>query len=715
MDDNIFTDAPAVRAWSGLWNIWFSPTDIEIERHYWPILYTTFWLEHKLWGITPFGTHLVNLLLYMVNVLLLHHLLRRLSVPGSWAVAAVFALHPMHVESVAWAIGRKDLLCGLFCMACTLCWIRSADGGDDGPSQSLRTTPIVRPGLYVAALGLLVAAMLSKSVAVTLPVVFAILLWWKNGRVTGAEAWRIAPFFLVALCIALADLSYYSSGPDFSSGYGPVEKVTIAARALCFYAGKLVWPANLAVIYPLWDIEIGDVLSWGCVIVVVAVGVGLWYGRHRLGRGPFAGFAFFAVVLSPTLGFVDFAYMRLSLVADRYAYLAGIGVISVLIGAAASRADGLSNQLRLGAWVLLVAVLAVFGKLTWDQAWVYQDRVTFYSHITSANPEVPMYRNLADALRDAGRLEEALTASRIGLEQRPDAANAHNTHGATLFAMDRLEEAANSFHRALQLHPGQEHALRNMALTRKRQGRLVESLRWYRQAIDNNPESALAQAGMGEVQFRLGQHKMAAELLENAIALRPDSLPLSTHHFLAEALRQQQRHEEAITKYRDVLEIDPEFAYAHAGIGYALRQLKRYEEALEWLARSISLEPQSPAAADRHVEMGRALEALNQTEDAARHYKRALEIDPRSVSALDSLALMRFRQQRYEDALGMYETLIGIDGDNAQFHVNKGLTLQNLDRREEALRSFQRAVSLDPNVARIEPEETADAFQQERQ
>ena len=245
LDDNIFTEAPAVHAWSGLWNIWFSPADIEREGHYWPIMYTMFWLEHKLWGLAPFGYHVVNVLLYMVSVLLLWRLLRRLAVPGAWAVAAVFAVHPMHVESVAWVIGRKDLLCGLFYMAAALCWIRSMDSichsrpdSRDPLSRSPRrrwpldSIRVPRPGLYLAALGLFAAAMLSKSVAVTLPVAFAILLWWKQGRVTWSDACRIAPFFLVALCIAVADLSYYTSRREIDFGYGIPERALIAARAL---------------------------------------------------------------------------------------------------------------------------------------------------------------------------------------------------------------------------------------------------------------------------------------------------------------------------------------------------------------------------------------------------------------------------------------------------------------------------------------------------
>ena len=736
LDDNIFTDAPAVHAWSGLWNIWFSPADIEREGHYWPITYTTFWLEHKLWGLAPFGYHLVNVLLYMGNVLLLWRLLRRLAVPGAWVVAAVFAVHPMHVDSVAWAIGRKDLLSGLFYMAAAFFWIRSLDDAGDSrpdsrdptatqahlPSRSawrrwlLDSIRVPRPGLYLAALVFFAAAMLSKSVAVTLPVAFAILLWWENGRVTWTDAWRIAPFFLVALGIAVADWSYYTSGREFSLDYGLAERALIAARALWFYAGKLVWPTDLAVIGPLWDIDIGDPLAWGYLIAAVAVASLLWFGRHRLGRGPLAGAVFFAVTLSPMLGFVDFAYMRLSFVADRYAYLAGIGVIAVLVGAAAHGAGKLPNRLKVGASAVLVAVLAVFGKLTWEQAGNYRDEITFYNHIISLNPEAQfIHRNLSKALVDAGRPEEALSASRIEVEHFPGSAMAHNTHGVALLALNRLDEAAESFRRALELDPGHKNARQNMAETRRQQGRFVESIRWYREVLDIDPQFAPAHAGMGAAQFRLGQYEQAAQSLAQAVSLRPDALPINVFQLLADALRRQRRHEEAIETYRGVLEIDPEYASAHAGIGYALLQLKRYEEAAESLARSISLQPESPAAADRHVAMGRASEALGRTKAAAEHYERALEIDARNAEALDSFAVLRFRQQRYEEALRLYETLIETGEANAQVHANMAATLLSLDRPEDALRSLDRALSLDPALAGTGLGDMRDALRRERQ
>ncbi len=701
LDDVIFSESPAIRAWSGLWNIWFSPADLEEEKHYWPITYTTFWLEHKLWGITPLGTHLVNVTLYMVSVLLLWHLLRHLSVPGAWAAAAVFAVHPMHVDSVAWAIGRKDLLSGLFYFTAALCWIRSIGGLGERRGRPPDSIRVVRPGFYFAALGLFAAALLSKSVAVTLPVALAVLLWWKRGRVTWGDGWRIAPFFLVALGISLADLSYYASGREFPFDYSFAERMLIAGRALWYYVGKLVWPADLAVFGPLWDIDTADLLAWVYVIAVVAIAALLWFGRDRLGRGPLAGAALFALMLFPVLGFVDYAGMRISFVADRYAYLAGIGVISVLVSAAACGATRLPNPGRIAASGVLVAVLAVFGKLSWEHAQIYRDRITFYQHIVSFYPGAQsMQRNLAVALKDAERPTEALAASRLELERSPDSPWAHNTHGVVLLKLNRLVEAEKSFMRALELGPGHRNALYNMADTLRRQGRFGDSIRWYRETLDAHPEFALAHGGLGFVLFHLGQYEPAARSLQTAVALGPDTVTVSTLHLLAEALRKLRRNEEAIEAYRDVLRIDPEFAYAQAGIGYALSDLKRYEESLEWLARSVAEEPEAPAAADRYSMMGQVSEALSRTEEAAKHYARALAVDPENASALDSLALLRFRQQRYEEALGLYQSLIVIDEDNAGAHVNMGLTLHYLERPEEARRSIQHAVTLDPTLVR---------------
>ena len=208
-DDIAFTDEPVIHAWSGLWNIWFSPGDIRQENHYWPIVYTTFYLEHKLWGLDPLGYHAVNLVLHLVNSLLVWRLMGRLGVPGAWLVAVVFAVHPVHVESVAWIIERKDLLSGLFYLTAFLTWIRFAE------------TPSVKR--YLVALVLFVAGMLSKSIVVTLPAALLIWHWWRQGNIKPLDVARLAPFFLVGFAIGLADFAFYTSGSsfDFDVAYSP--------------------------------------------------------------------------------------------------------------------------------------------------------------------------------------------------------------------------------------------------------------------------------------------------------------------------------------------------------------------------------------------------------------------------------------------------------------------------------------------------------------
>ncbi len=249
-DDVAFTEARPIRELAGIWQIWFEPrTLITNEAHYWPVLYTTFWLEHTLWGLEPAGYHIVNLLLHLMVTLLVWRLMLRLAVPGAWVVAAVFAVHPLHVESAVWVIGRKDLLASLFYLACVLTYFRFVEDG--------------RRGRYVGALVLFVLGLLSKAIAVTLPVSLLIWHWWKRGHVTRTDVARVAPFLLVGLCIVIADWSYYKGRDSTSFDYSLIERVLIAAHALWFYVGKLVWPTGLAVIYPRWDITVSDPLAWG--------------------------------------------------------------------------------------------------------------------------------------------------------------------------------------------------------------------------------------------------------------------------------------------------------------------------------------------------------------------------------------------------------------------------------------------------------------------
>ena len=586
-DDRVITEAPPIRELSGLWQLWFSPGDMKMwEGHYWPLVYSTFWLEHKLWGFNPAGYHIVNVLLHLVNTLLLWHLLARLVVPGAWIIAAAFAVHPLHVESVAWVIERKDLLSTLFYLGAFSAYIRFVAER--------------RPRRYFLALFLFALGMLCKSIAVTLPVALLIYHWWKQGRTTGADLFRLVPFFAVGLFISIADASFYQSNEVISFGYSAIERVLIAARILWFYAGKLLWPTELAIIYPHWEVSVADPLAWAYLVATGAVAALLYFFRDRIGRGPLAGMLFFAVTLSPVLGFVDYGYMQFSFVADRYQYLAGIGVLLVVIGAAAYGASRCARQ-KIARAVAAVA-LVVLGTLTWRQSGIYRDKVTFWSHVIAHNPTAPIaHYNLGTALSGAGQLDEA---------------EEHLRH-------------------ALKLDPRDESARQNLGSVLVRKQRHEEAVAAYRRLIEINPRSAAAHSGLGIALYYMGRTDEALQSIDRALAIDPTfeealinrkGMPqIRAHADAGVALMAQGKFDDAEKHLRHVLNLDPRYAIALQNL--ALLQLKRqhYDEALEHYRRLIETNPDNAAA---HSGLGIALYHLGKIEDALASLDRALSLDP---------------------------------------------------------------------------------------
>ena len=692
-DDVGITGAQSVREAAGLWRIWFSPRSIGSETHYWPLVYTTFWLEHKLWGFAPAGYHVVNVLLHAANTLLLWRLLRRLTIPGAWVIAAAFAVHPVHVESVAWVIERKDVLSSLFYLAAALTWMRWVE------------TP--RKGRYALALGLFVAGMLSKSMVVTLPVALLIWHWWKQGRVTARDLIRLTPFFAVGLAIAAGDVWYSRSENPVSLEYSAIERILIASRALWFYAGKLVWPTYLAVVYPFWDVRVADPLAWGYAVAAAGLAVALWSLRHRIGRGPLAGALFFAVTLSPVLGFVDHNYMaEYAFVADRYQYLASAGLLAVIIGAAAhgvaaARAAGrLSDVAMKGGTGFMVATLAVLGTLTWRQAAIYSDPLTFNRHILSLNPQAwSAHQNLSVALFDRGRKEEALAASLVAVELRPKNIKPNHQLGRILLELGRFEEAENHWRRVLEMVPRYAPAHRGLGVALFKQGRLEEALTATRAALEQRPDWDIAMASVGAILNDLGRFDEAEQQLRQARELHPRHTRILQN--LGESLRRTGRHEEALDLYGSVVEIEPDYAPAHGAMGVVLLDMQRYDEAIDAMKQAVALEPDSPQAPGLYASMGKAARRTGRIEMAAGYYERALQSDPRRTDALLGLAMVRFRQQRYDEARPLLQTIIESEPGHALAHANMGVALYHLGHKREAVESIDRALALDPTLERV--------------
>jgi hypothetical protein len=336
-DDHYVTENMTLRSLAGLKQIWLDP---KATPQYYPLVHTGFWVEYHLWGLDPKGYHLVNVLLHAANAVLVWLVLKRLGVPGALWAALIFALHPVHVESVAWVTERKNVLSTLFYLSAMLAYWRfwPADGAQ--PQTGAWRW-------YGLALLLFVFALLSKTVTCSLPAAILLIRWWKTGRLASRDWLLTAPMFAVGLALAL--LTVYlekhhvgAQGEEFTWSY--LDRVLIAGRAIWFYAGKLIWPSNLIFIYPRWNIDAS--VWWQYVFPLAAAGVvlALLVLRNRLGRAPLTAVLFFIGTLTPALGFFDVYPMRYSFVADHFQYLASLGLIVLFAGLSTELAGRLARR-----------------------------------------------------------------------------------------------------------------------------------------------------------------------------------------------------------------------------------------------------------------------------------------------------------------------------------------------------------------------------------
>ena len=485
------------------------PPDTLRETHYWPLTYTSFWLEHKLWGLNPAGYHLVNVLVHLANTLLVWRLLKRLALPAAWLIAAVFAIHPVRVEPVLWIISRKDLLSTTCYLGAALLYMDAVKTGRPWPY-----------GGSVLCYGL---GLLAKSSILTLPAGLLVWHWWNRGRIKASDLGRLLPFVGLGL-LSLGEVTYHMAREPASFNYSFLERCLLAARSLWFYISKTVWPTNLAVIYPRWETGLGNGVAWLCLLGLLGVGVSLWLARWRIGRGPLAGLLFFAVTLLPTLGFVDFTYLSASFVADRYQYLAGLGIIALLIATAAWLARRLPGLLRQGSKFAAALLLAGLAAVSWQQMGIYSNELTFWGHIAQANPAARGVSGiLAQLLISEGRPEDAVAVARRFSQVRPNDPGAHYTEARTLLTLGRLAEAGDVYGRALDLNPDHVASLNDLARLHLAQKRYGEAVGIYRRLVGINPNDARHRTNLGVALYHAGFAAEAASHLERALQLNPES------------------------------------------------------------------------------------------------------------------------------------------------------------------------------------------------
>jgi tetratricopeptide (TPR) repeat protein len=459
----------------GLQRIWFS---LDSPSQYFPLVYSAFRLEHRLWGLDPLGYHLVNVLLHAMNAVLFWWVLRRLAIPGAWFAAALFALHPVQVESVAWISERKNVLSTLFYLLTVLAWLKSEAERQDRPT-----------GAYCAALGFYALALFSKTTVVTLPVVLLLLSWYRMQPINAKRLLRLAPFVLMAIAMGLVTVWWEvvhqgTKGPEFDFTLG--ERAIIAGRAVWFYLGKLLWPAQLTFSYPRWEISQNDPAHYVWVLTAVGCSLAVWRWRSGCGRGPALGLAFFAVSLLPILGFISLYTFKYTFVADHYQYLACGGPLAILAGFLRRRWRSAALGVALGV-VLPAIILVACGALTWKQARIYETEGTLWRDTLAKNPGSWM---------------------------------AHNNYGLWLATRGQFSEAVPHYEAALRIVPVNTDARYNLGLAFESLGRYEEANLAFREVTRINPRDAQAFVGVGNTFARLGRPEEARAAFRTARGIK---------------------------------------------------------------------------------------------------------------------------------------------------------------------------------------------------
>jgi protein O-mannosyl-transferase len=619
-DDNAHVVRPDLRSLHGLVRIWTQPG---ATQQYYPVLYSAFWLEHLAWGDMPAPYHLANIALHATAACLLFRVLGRLAVPGAFLGAAVFALHPVNVETVAWVSEQKNTLSAAFYFSAALAYLRF-DGGR-------------RRGWFAAATVLFVLALLSKSVTATLPAALLVVIWWKRGRlslkgdVAPLSLWLLLGASMGCVTAWFERTHVGASGAPFDLGIA--GRILVAGRALWFYLAKIFWPTNLTFIYPRWHIDPASAVQYLAPVSAAALLVCLWSIRRRT-RAPLAAALLFAGTLFPALGFVNLFPFLYSYVADHFQYLA-MATIAVAASAGASVVvrlwgPGAAAPGRLAS----VALLGALATLTWRQCAMYSNSESIWRATLLRNPDCWMaYNNLAVDLLGEGKVDEAVVAVEAGLRLEPENAAAHATLGEAYSRQGRADQAASEFNKALVLEPFNAAAHINLADVLLEAGHIDEAEAHFRAALEIVPYSGKAKSGLGEVYMRQGNSDKAIDELGKA--LDDDPSDVAAHSNLGTALMMKGRTEEATVQYQLAVGLDPRLLVAQYNLGNALLQSGFPEKAVGHLRAALEVSPDMGMV---HDSLGYALFKSGHPDEAISHFRRALEIDPGDSRAKGYLA-----------------------------------------------------------------------------
>jgi tetratricopeptide (TPR) repeat protein len=573
-DDVHLTANPCIVGPLGFGAIWTTSSAV-----YYPLVLTSFWIQHAVWGLNPLFYHIINVLMHAMGAVVLWRGLLALKVPGAIFGAALWAVHPVQVESVAWITELKNTQSGFFYLLAILCFLKWRGAANDREARF--------EGLgYGLAILFAVLAVLSKASTVMLPVVLGLCWWWKDRNWRWRNTVWLLPFLIVSIAVSawtVWEQKFHSGALGEEWAQTPIERVAIAGKAIWFYVGKLLWPHPLIFVYPRWKLDFSEPISFLPAVAALGVGTILWVGRkdRRLGAIFFA-FGYFVVSLFPVLGFFNVYFFRYSFVGDHFQYLASMGLIA-LAPAGLSR---LPRPMQL----VPVLLLGVFAIMTWQQTKIYHDQETLWGDTLAKNPTAWMaHSNLGIVLADQRKLTEAISHYEEAIHFKPDYAEAYNNLGIALALQGKFSESIQNCERAVQLKPDYADAEYNLGIALAARGNLAEAIQHYERAIQLKSGYPKIYNNLGVALFRQGKFAEAIQQFERALQLKPDFA--EADHNLGVTLAAEGKVPEAIHYYEEAVRLKPDYAEAEYNLAIALSVQEKLPEAAEHYERALQLKP----------------------------------------------------------------------------------------------------------------------------
>ena len=645
-DGLLISENRTVRASDGLYRFWFTTE----APDYYPLAWSLWWLEWRLWGDSTTGYHVVNVLLHAVNAVLVWIILRHLKIPGAWLAGLLFAVHPVNVATVAWISEQKNTLSMLFYAVAILLYLRFDEDG--------------RWRWYGLSLAAFLLALLSKSAVVMLPVVLLGCVWWTRGKVRWKDFLRCGPFFGLSLVLGLVTIwfQYHQAlgGYTIRAASFP-SRLAAAGWVPWFYLYKALLPLNLTVIYPKWQIDASRWVSYLPGIILVGCLIVFWWRRKTWGRPLLFGLGYFVVMLFPVLGFFDQGFYQFSLVADHWQYCSIVGAIALSVAAGEMIFRRMGEQRRCLGTVAGMAVLMVLAVATWRRGHVYADEETLWRDNVAKNPNAWLaHHNLGIALGQAGRIQEAIWHWEQALRIKPDYARTHYNLGIALGQVGKLADAIAHYEQALRIKPDYAEAHNSLGAALWQAGRIQEAIGHYEQVLRIKPDYAEAHNNLGTV------------------------------------LAGQGRVSEAIAEYAAALRIKPDYADAHYNLGVALASQGRISEAIAEYAAALRIKPDH---AEAHHDLGIVLAGQGRVEEAIAEYRASLRIKPDNVEARNNLGVALASQGRVSEAIAEYAAALRIKPDYAEAHYDLGVAFEQEGRIQEAVGHFEQALRIKPDYA----------------